>query len=413
MDHKSADLNLVLAVTGVMLLVFGLFSAWMRRSWISGPTVAIGIGFLLGPAGFGLVSSPLFSAHEATLLVTAETTLALGVMAAALRIPPGFLWRQARSIGLLLVVAMAGMWIISSGLAWLSVGVSWTTALLVGAVLTPTDPVLAGAIVTGPLAERNVGERLRHLITAESGMNDGLAYPIVVLAMFLGGHGLQESWQSLLLENALWQVGGAIVLGVAGGWLTGRCVEWACARHTVETASFLVVSLALTLTIVAVAKLLGNNSILAVFLSGQALSHVVTRSERLREYEIQEAITRVFILPGFLLFGIALPVSGWIELGWRGLAFVVGILLLRRLPVLLAIKRLTPAMSHWREAMFVGWFGPIGIAALFYACSAAQEIGDERIWIIASLVILASTVVHGMTAVPLTRFYGRQVNQRT
>jgi len=88
MNHQSAELNLVLAVTGIMLLVFGLFSAWMRRGWISGPAVAIAVGFLLGPAGFGLVASPLFSAHEATLLVTAETTLALGVVAAALHISP-------------------------------------------------------------------------------------------------------------------------------------------------------------------------------------------------------------------------------------------------------------------------------------------------------------------------------------
>jgi len=120
MAHLSAELNPVLAVSGTMLLVFGLFSAWMRRSWISGPAVAIAVGFLLGPAGFGLVASPLFSAHEATLLLTAETTLALGVMAAAWRIPPGFLGRQAGSIGLLLLVAMTGMWLISSGLVWLS-----------------------------------------------------------------------------------------------------------------------------------------------------------------------------------------------------------------------------------------------------------------------------------------------------
>jgi len=406
MNHEQIELNLVLAVASAMALVFGLFSAWVRRSWISGPSVAIVVGFLLGPTGFGWVTSPRFAAHEALMLTTAEVTLALGVMAAALRIPPGFLRRHAGSVGLLLVVGMVGMWLVSAGFVWLIIGVSWTAAMLVGAVLTPTDPVLAGSIVTGPVAEENVGQPLRHVLTAESGINDGLAYPIVVIAMLLGQGSDDADWQQVLTETILWHVVGAVLLGLAAGSLTGWCVEWACAKHSIETTSFLIVSLALTAAVVAGAKLLDVNSILAVFVSGQSMAHTVTRSERLREYQIQEAVTRVFILPGFLLFGVALPVAGWLELGWRGVALVAGILVLRRLPILLGLKKMTPALHDWRDAMFVGWFGPIGIAALFYACSAAQQTGNEQIWTVASLVILASTVIHGVSAVPLTQLYG-------
>ncbi len=107
------------------------------------------------------------------------------------------------------------------------------------------------------------------------------------------------------------------------------------------------------------------------------------------------------------MLGLTIPWEGWKELGWAGLLLAVAVLLLRRLPAVLALKRLLGRVGGTRDALFLGWFGPIGVAALFYANLAVRESGVEEAWTVGSLVICASIVVHGLSATPLTRLYGR------
>jgi sodium/hydrogen antiporter len=113
-------------------------------------------------------------------------------------------------------------------------------------------------------------------------------------------------------------------------------------------------------------------------------------------------------LPIFVLLGMALPWEGWLELGWGGLLLVVAVLLLRRLPAVLALRPLLgPLRGRAKDVLFLGWFGPIGAAALYYATFSFRETGIEEAWVVGSLVICASVVVHGRTATPLTKLYGR------
>ncbi len=95
------------------------------------------------------------------------------------------------------------------------------------------------------------------------------------------------------------------------------------------------------------------------------------------------------------------------DLGWTGLLLALAVLL-RRLPAVLALRPLLGRVGGTRDALFLGWFGPIGVAALFYANLAVRESGAEEAWIVGSLVICASILVHGLSATPLTRLYGRR-----
>ncbi len=122
---------------------------------------------------------------------------------------------------------------------------------------------------------------------------------------------------------------------------------------------------------------------------------------------MQEAVNRFFVLPVFVLLGLALPWRQWLELGWAGLLLVAAVLLLRRLPAVLAVTPIVPQARGLRDALFLGWFGPIGVAALFYASLSLREIGAEEVWVVGSLAICASILVHGVSAAPLTRLYGR------
>jgi sodium/hydrogen antiporter len=105
---------------------------------------------------------------------------------------------------------------------------------------------------------------------------------------------------------------------------------------------------------------------------------------------------------------MALPWEGWLELGWGGLLLVAAVLLLRRLPAVLALRPLLgPLRSKGKDVLFLGWFGPIGAAALYYAAFSYRESGIEAAWTVGSLVICASLLVHGVSATPLTKLYGR------
>ncbi len=156
--------------------------------------------------------------------------------------------------------------------------------------------------------------------------------------------------------------------------------------------------------------MIGLDGILAAFVGGLVFHAVATRGTseaKERQEHVQEAITRFFDLPIFVLLGMALPWEGWLDLGWEGLLLVAAVLLLRRLPAVLILRPLLGQVRGRRDALFLGWFGPIGAAALFYAAFALRETGIEEVWVVCSLIICASVVAHGLTSTSLTKLYGR------
>ena len=403
-----SELNVALAAVGGLLVVLGLLTNLIKDTvFVSEPFLALLTGVLIGPAAFGLLDLADFGDREVILEGAARLTLAVALTGVALRLPAGYFGRNWRSLAVLLGLLMPLMWLSGGLLAYLILGLSFPVAMLVGAVVTPTDPVVASSIVTGGVADRNLPERLRHAISAESGFNDGLAYPFVLLPILFLMRPPGEALSHWLAYTILCEVGAAVVLGALVGYGTGRLLMWAEARETSEHASLLTVALALALATLGAASLIGSDGILAVFVAGMAFD-ATARSEAEEQRErVQEAITRFFDLPIFVLLGMALPWEGWLNLGWVGLTLAVAVLFLRRLPAVLALSPLIGQARRRRDAVFVGWFGPIGAAVLYYAALAHRETGNEEIWLVGSLIICASVLAHGLTATLLTKLYGR------
>ncbi len=402
-----SELNIALAAVGGSVLVLGLLSGLIRRSILSEPLVALLVGVLLGPTILGLLDPAGWGSQETILEQAARLTLAISLMGVALRLPEGEPFRGWRSLAVLLGLVMPLMWLTSGLLVYLILGVPFLVALLVGAVVTPTDPVVSSTIVTGELAEKNLPGRVRHTLSAESGANDGLAYPFVLLPILLLSRPPGEALSHWLAYTLLWEVGAAMVFGALVGYGAGRLLEWANGRGIVEQTSFLAYTIALSLVVLGGAKLLGTDGILAVFVAGLAFDAAVSESDRAEEERVQEAVNRFFILPIFVLLGLTIPWQGWLELGWPGLLLALAVLLLRRLPAVLALKPLLGRVHGMRDALFLGWFGPIGVAALYYANLSVSEAGVEEAWVVGSLIICASILVHGLSATPLTRLYGK------
>lgn len=399
------ELNLALVVISGVVLILGLLSNYIRdRTWLSEPMLAMLMGVLAGPTVLNLLP-PHWSNHDSLLQIVARLTLAIGLMAAALRLPPRYTVQHGKSLAILIGLVMPVMCLIAGGAFHFLLGLEWNLALLAGAVIAPTDPIVATSIITGKAAEESLPNMLRNLISAESAANDGLAYPLVLLAYdFLRPPEGPLFWH-WFTRTLLWEVGAAIFFGLLLGYGAGWLLEWAERKQLTDKTSFLAYTLTLSLLTLGLTKLLGTDGILAVFVAGLAFSRKVKGTERAEGANVQEAIGQFFILPAFTLFGLVIPWDGWLGLGFPALAATLLVLLLRRLPAVLLLQKALPELEKQKDALFLGWFGPVGISAVFYALLIWHLTGKEEIWTIASLMIFVSVIVHGVTASPFTHLY--------
>lgn len=338
--------NLGLAIVGTLVLVLGLLSDWIRGSLLSEPLLALVAGVVCGPLGFDLLHFVDDEQRREILEQAARLTLAIGLMGITLRALPGDIRRRWRTLLVLIGVLMPVMWLISGLLVYLVIGLPLLTALLIGAIVTPTDPIVATSIVSGKFARESLLARLRHTLSGESGANDGLACLIVFLPILLLTKPAEHAWSEWLLRVILWEVGFAIVAGVVLGYGAGRLLRRAEAQDSIEQTSFLGYTTALSIVVLATVKLAHANGILAVFVAGIVFAQTVSQHERNEEENVQETVNQFFLLPIFFLLGLAIPWNSWLDLGWAGVILVVTILLLRRLPAFLALSRCLPAMRH-------------------------------------------------------------------
>jgi sodium/hydrogen antiporter len=397
------------AAVGGLLLLLGLLGGLLKeRTPVSEPLIALIAGVLIGPAVLGLLDLAALGNQTLILEEAALITLGVALVGVALRLPIGYSSSNWRLLFVLLGIVMPLMWIVGGLLAYLILGVPLWVAVLIGAIVTPTDPVVASSIVAGGVAERNLPARLRHAISSESGFNDGLALPFVVLPVLVLTEPPGEVLGHWLTHTILLEIVGGAALASLMGYLAGKTLRWAERKETMERTSLLTISLALSLSVLGVTELLHLNGVLAAFVAGIVFNFAGSSDAKESQEEIQEAISRFFDLPIFVLLGMALPWQGWLDLGWRGPLLVVAVLVLRRLPTVLALRPLLgPLRGRARDVLFLGWFGPIGAAALYYAAFSLRETGIEEAWVVGSLIICASVLVHGVSATPLTKLYGR------
>jgi sodium/hydrogen antiporter len=369
--------------------------------------IALVVGVVAGPWGMGLLDpaewgDPILLTEQA-----ARLTIALAVTSIALRLPSDYFRRRVRAMATILGPGMVGMWLASAAAVYVLLDLPVWVALLVGAIVMPTDPVLANSIVTGPLAERHIPGRIRRFLSAESGANDGGAYPFVLLAILVLTRPAEAALTEWFTYTLPWEVGGAIILGLAIGGLVGRLERWTSERGMLDHTSVLTVTIALTFATLGGVTLLGVDGILAVFVAGLAYNWLADPGDEAEEQQVQEVTNRLFTYPAFVLLGMVLPWNEWLALGWRGVAVVLAILPLRRLPMLFALRRFIGPIDRSPATLFAGWFGPIGIAAVFYAALSVRLTGTRTGWIVGTLIVVGSILAHGLTAVPATLAYDR------
>ena len=263
--------------------------------------------------------------------------------------------------------------------------------------------------MTGPVAEKNLPERLRHAISFESGANDGLSYLFVFLPFLLLTRPTGEALSHWLLHTLVLDIG----LATALGYVAARLLQAAERREFIMEDWRLVYTAAMALVAVGAGRLVRSDEVLLAFAAGAMFTQMISSEDRKEEERGQEAVNRFFSIPIFTLLGTALPWQGWLDLGWRGPLLAAVLLVLRRPPVLLVFRPLLPSVRGRADALYLGWFGPVAVAAIYYGSLMEHRLGEALVWHVVSLVICASVLAHGVTAAPLTRLYGRLARRRS
>lgn len=392
--------DLLLTSVGILGVIVAALSAKMRRLPVSEPLLGLAAGALIGSQLLDVFHMAPLTTEHSLLHEVSRVLLAVSVMAVALRYPFADVRRCWRPVTVLVLVAMPVMAVVTAALGWLFLSIPVATAALLGAAVCPTDPVLASSVVTGEDAERDIPARNRQLLSLESGANDGLALPLVLAAIALaGGMGAGAA----VLES-LWQVLGGVVIGAALGWAGGKALKLGDEHGATDPAPALFFTVVLALGILGVGGILQTDGILAVFVGGLVFNAVGTGRERAAEVSIDEAVNRFAVLPLFVLVGATLPWRSWLDLGWRAVALALAVLLLRRIPILLVLGR--PLRLKIRDSLYLGWFGPVGVSALFYLTLEADRMGvDETVLSAGSLVLVVSTVAFGLSGAGGRKLY--------
>jgi NhaP-type Na+/H+ or K+/H+ antiporter len=391
------------AVLAIVVFAFGLVSRRLEGTLLTAPLVFVAAGIVLGPAGLGLVE---FGLDDHTVLLLGEIALAILLFTDAARINLSAL-RQNEGLPLrLLGIGMPLTIALGTVVAALVLtDLTFWEAAIVGAVLAPTDAALGQAVVSNP----RVPVRVRQALNVEAGLNDGLSVPF--LALFLTLAVAQEELQpaSYWIRFALEQVGLGVLVGVgvglAGGWL----VSWASKREWMTDSSQRIALLALAIIAWALADQIGGNGFIAAFVGGLAVGPTVERVGeqliRFTEAEGQLLNLSVFFIFGVLVVGLMEPLS------WEVAVYaLLSLTLIRMVPV---AASLIGTRLRGVSMLFVGWFGPRGLASivlgLIVVAEAPMLAGREEIELVVALTVLLSVLLHGLTAAPLSAAYARKV----
>jgi sodium/hydrogen antiporter len=392
--HELVLLVLGLAAFGVVSLPF-----FLERRPLSYPIIYVAGGALLFALPLGLPNPDPVEFAEVTEILTeiGVITALMGAGLAINRVPD---WRTWGTTIRLLAITMPLTIVAVGVLGWGLLGLTPAAAILLGAVLAPTDPVLASDVqVPGPNGDGDDDE-VRFALTSEAGLNDGLAFPFTNLAVLIAVNGIApEGW---LAEFAFVEVAYKIAVGVAAGWLVGRLLALAIfgKRSQLPRTRDGMIALAATLIAYAGTEAINGYGFLAVFVAAV----VIRNQERKHSYlevmhQFSDQIERLLSAIVLILFGGAL-VSGILGyLGWRGaLVAVLIVLAVRPLAGLAGLARTSlPA----RERAVVAFFGIRGVGSFYYLAYASNQVDFlqiEQVWAVTAFVVLLSVVIHGTTA---------------
>ena len=388
-----------LAVFGALLMLGELVSGIARRSFLSLTAAFVVAGFLLGQGGIGVLDLDPTSDFVQGLAVVA---LVLILFRDGLEVEQEMLQKAWHLPLRKLVLAMPLTCVLVALITHTVTDLDWTESFLVGALLSPTDPVLSSAVVTNPRVPRMV----RHSLNLESGLNDGLALPAVLAFSAAAAADTDFVWYEFVVQD----VGLGLVTGLVVAFVASKLMPKTTALgQEVSPHQKSMYGLGVAFAAYGAATLPPEgNGFIAVFVA--AIAFGIWRPDIRRCFETRaEDIIEVVKLGVFLVFGAIFTLDTLFEDGWATVAIAVFTLLVAR-PVAIFVALAGSRQVDLGEKAFMAWFGPKGVATMTFALFVLGSTvpGGDRIAVIAALTVFLSIIAHGLTDQPGAEWIARR-----
>ncbi|PNS19271.1 sodium/hydrogen antiporter [Sphaceloma murrayae] len=433
--------HLVYAILGGFTSLFMLCSSVIKeRLYIGEATVATICGIIFGPHAANLIDPRTWGNMDQVTLEFSRVVLVVQCFAVGVELPKAYMERHWRSVVFLLVPVMTFGWLITSLFIYALIpSLNWLDSLVVAACVTATDPVLASSVVGKGKFAKRVPKHIRDLLSAESGCNDGMAFPFLYLGLYLIKYrpDATQVFYHWFCYTVLYECAFGAFYGVCVGYAARRAIRYAHEKEWIDRESFLVFYFVLALFCAGTGSMLGLDDLLVGFACGVGFSNDGWFTEKTEESHVSNVIDLLINLAFFVYFGTIIP---WEQFNaerilgltaWRLVVVAILVLLFRRIPIMLALKPIIPDIKTWREALFSGHFGPIGVGAIFIAILARAELETdtttplaelppegfphlniiELIWPVTCFLVICSIVVHGSSIAVFT--LGKHINTLT
>ena len=428
-------------IIGGFTSLFMLVSLFVKeRLYIGEATVATICGVIFGPHAANLFNPLTWGNTDQITLECSRVVLVVQCFAVGVELPKAYMERHWRSVVFLLVPVMTFGWLITSlFIWWMITPLSWLESLMCAACVTATDPVLASSVVGKGKFAKRVPKHLRDLLSAESGCNDGMAFPFIYLSFYLIHYrpNANEVAYHWFCETILYECIFGATYGVLIGYIGRHMIKWADRKGLIDRESFLVFYFVLALFCAGTGATLGTDDLLVGFAAGVGFSNDGWFTEKTEESHVSNVIDLLLNLAYFVYLGSIIP---WEQYNapqfgltpWRLVIIALFVVFFRRIPIMLALKPLIPDIKTWREALFAGHFGPIGVGAIFAAILARAELETDTttplgvlptnpdtenylvvqiIWPLTTFLVITSILVHGSSIAVFT--LGKRINTLT
>jgi len=413
-----------LLVIGLLLLFVTLGSGLIARSPFSYAIIYLIVGIIIGPYGFGLFQLRRDGIFNTELLKRlTEFVVIVSVYGCGLKI--GRPLRLAawditlRLIGILMPISIFAI----AAVGKFFLGMDWGAAILLGAILAPTDPVLASSI---QLRDTNDDDELRFGLTSEGGLNDALAFPFVYFGLYALKDDNWDNWIKFWVGvDLIWAIGAGIIMGFivakAIVWLDKKIKE----RHPVDDLMEDFVALSAILLTYALTEIINGYGFLAVFVAGLIIQKSYQNTEKpLAQLEFIEQVEKLLEIGTILLLGTILLYQPMVNFAPQSILVILLLfLIIRPIGVFISTIGRHTARSpqnnklYSQKRLLFGWFGIRGVGSLYYLAYAFDnglkgELAEQIAWITYTTIIV-SVLVHGISATPLMNRYNKNIAIKT
>lgn len=394
---------LSLGIVGLLLLAVTLGSGWIARIPLSYAIIYLIVGVLLGSYGFGIIE---IRPDTQFLERMSEFVVIVSVFACGLRINRPLklpAWQSTiRLIGLLMPLTIAAI----AAIAHYLLDMGWGAAVLLGAILAPTDPVLASEVQLAHVKDK---DELRFALTSEGGLNDALAFPFVYFGIHWYKNPDLDSWfLNWVAVDLVWAIAAGIVMGI----LVARAIVWLDRflqkRRKADDLLEDFIALSIILLTYSLTELVNGYGFLAVFVAGFIVqqSYFCHQEKRMQQLEFTEQIEKLMEVAAIVILGTVLLFAPMIEHGAKSL-LIAGLIFLIIRPIGVWLSFIGSNLPKKTRSL-MGWFGIRGLGSIYYLTYALGEVkgkvAEEISWIVFTVVVL-SIIFHGITAAPLMGWY--------